>query len=197
MLAAIHRTGFLKKLAVLSGFLLAHALGLTVRAAEVPTTAGEESMKAALTSIILRTSWWPDDAFDTRTSDFRIGIIGKKPPIKEFKAAFDGLKISKRKVTVVVLDGPEDAADLHAIYFSDAGTKQMKATLAAIAGQPTISFAYHDDFISMGGTFNYWKVNNDHTIHFEFNRTSMEHSDVRVSAQVIRVALSPPPEEEK
>ncbi len=155
--------------------------------ADSPARAGAESVKAVMTSIILRSAQWPDNAFKDGSSAFHLGIIGRNPPVKEFNAAFKGITISGRTVTVVSLKNPADIVGFQAVYFSETSEDVIVQTLALLAGRPVLSFGEHDALYRLGGVVNYRKV--EGKLRFEFNRKSMEQSGVKVSAQVIRLAL--------
>jgi hypothetical protein len=176
-----------RRVAVIGCLLLALFFRPNATGADAPTRAEVASVKAVMTSIILRSAQWPDSAFADELSVFQIGIIGRNPPVKEFNAAFEGVTISGRTVTVVSLKSPEDAVGLQAVYFSEMSEDLIIQTLALLNGRPTLSFGEHDEFSRLGGVVNYRKV--DGKLRFEFNRRSMERSGVKVSAQVIRLAL--------
>jgi len=170
-----------------------HSVPLT--ASDAPPRAEAESVKAVMTSIILRGAQWPDSAFKDATSNFQIGIIGKNPPFDEFVTAFEGVTISGRAVSVVSLNNPIDAQGFQAVYFSEMSESTLEQTLTLLEGKPTISIGDHDDFFKLGGIVNYRNVSGK--LRFEFNRKSMETSGVKVSAQVIRLALPTKEEEGK
>ncbi len=184
---ALPKPGSLLRAAAIACLLLGPGRVDPVTAADAPTRAEAESVKAAMTSIILRNTQWPESAFTNASASFGLGIIGRNPPTEEFNAAFEGVTISGHPVTIVSLKHPADAEGLQAVYFSEASTDVITQTLALLSGKPAITFGDHDAFLKLGGIVNFRTVSGK--LRFEFNRKSMDRSGVKVSAQVIRLAL--------
>lgn len=147
--------------------------------------------KAAITTIILRSTEWPAEAFDDPEAPLILALVDAPPNVVGiFEQAFADLPVDGRTVIVRSIDKPGDAAGLHAVYFHSVNEIAAKDLLRHLQNRPVLTLGDADEFCDLGGIVNYRLVGAK--MRYQFNRAAMEQAGIRVSAQVIRLAVEPP-----
>lgn len=102
---------------------------------------------------------WPDAAFETPASPFRLCIGGQDPFGTVIERAMTDVRVGDHPMTVIRLPLVSKAADCHVLFVSASRAQTPRDMLAAVAGHPVLTVADEGldapgamiQFVSAGG----------------------------------------------
>ncbi len=161
-----------------------------VRAQEIDE-AKALKVKAAYLYNFAKFIQWPDNAFEDETTPFVIGVLGDDPFGQILDATVKAKKIAQRAVKIRRLrwSMQVDRAklkDCHVLYISNSEQRRLKDILATLEDQPVLLVADIGGFASDGGMIGF--VLENQRLIFEINREALEHTKLKASAKLLKLA---------
>jgi hypothetical protein len=144
----------------------------------------EYKIKAVLTLKIMSYIQWPDSAFDSSDSIFRVGVSGSEEVLAVFKS-LEGKEINNRRIKVEQIKNLNELKSFNSIFISKHSYPEWKEILVHLNGSNTLTFGEMDSFTDSGGIINFYSLQGK--IRFLINRKSAENADLKINAQLFRV----------
>jgi len=130
---------------------------------------------------------WPSD--QRWTSDtFFICVLGTDPFGAVLDAAVRGKAIGGQQVAAKRIAGPSESQDCRILFVSPSEDTRVPAILRALEGTGTVTVSRGTQFTQRGGMISF--VADDKRVRFVVNLAAAEKSRLRLSSQLLRVAVS-------
>ncbi len=163
----------------------------------------EHQVKAAFLYNFIKFTDWPADKF-AEPNTLAIGILGEDP----FGNAFETIKgktIQNRKLVIkqfgkfsdlckdtigdanVPCFKAEDLRKCHLLFVSKSEKQHFEKIIKAVSGASVLTIGENDGFLEAGGIINF--IPKVETLAFEINMTASKQEGLRISSQVLRLAL--------
>jgi hypothetical protein len=171
--------------------LLAAALGL---AAETRlSAAGEPSfseykVKAAFIFNFAKYVEWPPAAFSATTSPIVIGADSESPIFSELEALVRERRIGGRSLIVRACETPEEARSVHILFLNTAGEERFGTALREICNEGVLTVGDSEHFTEHGGVIGF--IEEDAKLRFKINLKEAERGHLKVSSQLLKLAVS-------
>lgn len=146
-------------------------------------SAGEYEIKAAFIYNFTKFVRWPepDDA-----RPVILGIIGEDPFGGAIDRAVTGKHVGARRIHVVRVAKPGEAARCDILFVSASEERNLKAILQGLGTAPVLTIGDTDGFAERGGMINL--VTEGNRVRFEINLEAMERAGLKASSQLLRLA---------
>ena len=165
---------------------------LIVLAAHLPAACSQQPavteyhVKAAFLYNFGKFVEWPREAFTSNDAPFRLCVVGGEA-FARARESLAGKSIRGRKLDVLPVETPADAAQCHMLFVSSAGQHiGIDRTLGELSRSRTLTVGESSDFIVSGGIINLIRV--DDRVRFEIDRLAGERAGFRFSAQLLKLA---------
>ena len=174
--------------ATVAGLLLAAAVcgGGSARIAAQSRPAAAHEVEAAYLYQFGRYVEWPDDRVQEADA-FVICVLGEDP----FGAALDdlvrGKVIAGKPVVPRRVLGPTESQGCRILFVSPSEDARVPAILQALDGTGTVTVSRGPSFTSRGGMIAF--VTEGRSVRFVVNLASAERAGIRLSSQLLRVAV--------
>ena len=150
----------------------------------IPAARAEDAyqIKAAFIFNFTKFITWPE-AMEQQGGDLRLCLF-QGNPFGDYVFQLEGRKVRNFYLRVVQ---PKTAAELgqcHIVYLMP--DKDIEQVLAAIASQPVLTIADHDDFTRQGGGIQLMSENN--RIRFDVNLQRIKGSGLDISSKLLHLA---------
>jgi hypothetical protein len=160
--------------------LLVLFVGSPLRAA--PPT--EYQLKAVFLLNFARYATWPDKALaDSAAID--ICVLGRDP-FGEHLSGLEARQAQGRAVKVHYPATPLDAKGCEVVFVAGSEQRRLNAVLRELEAWPVLTVSDIDGFVEAGG--NIGLVTVDDRIRFDINRTTVASQQLRLSAQLLKLA---------
>lgn len=146
---------------------------------------GEEAVKTAFLYNFAKFVDWPPESFKNESSPFVLGIVGVDP----FGASLDTLKdktVKGRKLIIRKLPRLENFEDCHILYISGSEKGSLKNLLTVLKNYNILTVSDLDRFAQQGGMIGL--VKSEGKISFEVNIETVQHSRLKFSSQLLKLA---------
>jgi len=160
-------------------------VGLTQLSARGETSATPEAVKASYLMLFAGYTTWPTNTFASSNSPVVIGILGADPfgeVLDKTARAHKG----KRPMEVRRVRTPEEAAQCHLVFISQAESRNETQWLAALSGKPLLTVGESDRAIDHGSVVGFVSVGN--RLKFDVNWSAMTKSGLRIGAEMLESA---------
>ena len=165
----------------LTGFVLRSAG--TARAAEI--AAEEHQVKAAYVFRLGFFTEWPTNRFSTAESPLVIGVIGNEPVARALeKIAVTG-KINEHKLVIKRMKPEENLSVCHILFIGEG--QNYEPILGKVEQASVLTIGDQENFAKNGGGFNLVQIGE--RIKFRANRAAIITANLKVKAQVLRIAI--------
>jgi hypothetical protein len=149
--------------------------------------AGEYELKATFIYNLIRFVDWPEDVFRSASDSLRLVIIGHD----RFNGALDRLLVDKtvdhRSILVVHSASGVTAPTGNIVFLAASEETRLAQVLAPYCHTPVLTVSDIDNFAGRGGVIGL--VMEDQVVRFAVNRTAAEEARLRISAQVLHLAV--------
>jgi hypothetical protein len=184
------RTGFMEQNSrrraawlLVSGML--YVLGATPASAQV-AKAPEYSLKAAYLFNFAQFVEWPSNSFTSEDAPIVIGVLGEDPFAGALDQAVKEKKVHGRPFEIRRSKQIGDLSACHVLFVCASEAKRLSDILPAIKRAGLLTVSDIDRFAEQGGVINFTIENN--RIRFEVNMNSAATADLKISAQLLRLA---------
>jgi hypothetical protein len=145
----------------------------------------EQRLKAAFVSKFPDFVEWPDEAWDGEDA-VGLCVVRASAVVGPLRTLVDGRSLGGRPYAVREI-GPDDDPDHCHVLFVPAGTSYATDLLDRIGTRPVLTVGEGPDFARAGGIITLQKI--DRRIRFEVNATAATQARLRLSSQLLRMAL--------
>lgn len=128
---------------------------------------------------------WPPESFRNEASPFVLGILGSDP----FGVALEKLQektVKGRRLVVRKLSNLENIEECHMLFISGSEKSNFKNLLAILKNHNILTTSDVDRFAQQGGMIGLIKI--DGKIGFEVNIDTVQHSRLKFSSQLLKLA---------
>jgi hypothetical protein len=147
----------------------------------------ENQVKAAYLFNFAKFVEWPASAFPSAAAPLVIGVIGKGPA-SEAHDALTGRSAKGRKVQVRQITRYDELAGCQVLFIAASEKPRMKEILRALPGGGVLTVSDIKHFSSSGGMIGL--VSRGEKIQFEINLGNAERAGLKLSSQMLKLALS-------
>ena len=145
----------------------------------------EAQAKAAFVLNFARYVEWPESRFDARDAPLLICLLGRDT-VDRALAALENRQVQGRAVSARTVVSVEEARACHVVFIGASENRRLTVVLRGLAGQPVLTVGDTDGFIDAGGAIGL--VYGDNRLQFEVNRQVLEQSQLKASANLLRLA---------
>lgn len=160
--------------------------GARTPAAEAPSK--EHQLKAAFLYNFLRYTEWPAARLPQPASPIVVGVVGADALASELETAVRGRKIEGRSVVVRVLSSLEQACDVHLLFVPAAQTERTLPRLEQLHAAHVLTVGETPAFGAAAGIIVF--TAEDDKVRFAVNLRSAQEARVRLSSQLIKLAIA-------
>jgi len=147
----------------------------------------EYEVKAAFLINFAKYVEWPDKAFPEPDSPFKIGVMGPDPFGDTLERLTDNQELNGRKITVERSDDVKKLTGCQIVFLSGPDRKTTSAELEALKELPVLTVGEQAGFAERGGTVNFVLV--ETKVKFEINVASANHTELKVSPRLLKLAI--------
>jgi hypothetical protein len=155
----------------------------SVESVEAPRP-GEYEVKAAFLYNFAKFVKWPDEAATGAT--FVIGVLGDDPFGPALEKTLHGKTVLDKTVEVRRFASPEAARDARIVFVAASEKNRLKEILKTLAGSAVLTVGDMDGFADRGGMIAFQL--RDEAVRFDINLEVVEHANLKMSSQLIRLA---------
>jgi hypothetical protein len=129
---------------------------------------------------------WPQQAFNSDSAPFVIGVLGTDPFGKMLEDVTRNEKINGHPFEIRRFQRADEAVSCHILYISESEEKRMREILAAVRGRPVLTVGETEGFVAQGGMIRF--VLGGSRLRFRINVDSAKESQLTISAKLLRLA---------
>lgn len=164
-------------------FLILILLGVRAQAQQYT----EYDLKAAYLYNFSKFVSWPENAFESETSNFEITVIGDSPITDVLFKAFGGRKIEGRRITISVVYDIEDLEESHMLFVSRDMQSELSQITTKLGNSPTLLIGdVIEGFCRSGGIINFTRKSSKYR--FEINNQSALKANIKISSKLLSLA---------
>ena len=126
---------------------------------------------------------WPESK-----KDFVIVIIGDSPIQAELKVLAATKKVNGRKIVIRQYSGIDEIQDCDILYISSSKSSLLKSAIEKTKNMATLLIAEREGLAKRGAGINFVTLE-DYTLKFELNRKVIEGHNLKISNQLVSLAL--------
>jgi uncharacterized protein DUF4154 len=145
----------------------------------------EYEVKAAFIHNFTKFIDWPSEAFETKDSPFRIGILGKGF-IDKSLIDLTGKKTQKRLLEVSRVKNPNEFSQFHVIFVNSSENGRLKSILQTLKGAGILTIGDMPGFAERCGVINFYLKSGK--VRFEINVEASHQEKLKISSKLLRLA---------
>lgn len=146
---------------------------------------GEEEVEAAFLYRFAGYVEWPAEAVPSQ--EFTIAVLGDDNVVQELQRILPQHQLKNRPAQVRRLRRIEDLGDSQILFVGPQFNDELKSVIAHIANRPVLVVTSSDHGLEEGSCVNFLFI--DRRVRFEVSTTAAEHVGLRVSAELLSVAV--------
>jgi hypothetical protein len=152
-----------------------------------PAGPTEYEIKAVWLLNFARFVEWPADAFSSPQAPLVVCVVGRDPFGSALEKTLAGKTIGGRPLAIRRLPADRDLAACHVIFFSNSEKKKHRELIAKLRAIPVLTVGESDGFLNDEGIIQF--VRREDTIRFAVNLESARFTRLKVSANLVKVAV--------
>jgi hypothetical protein len=155
----------------------------------IPVTghADEAAIRAAFVLNFARFTSWPTGAFVDAQSKLSLCVPEQYPGAGRL-LELEGKKAAERILTVRTFSQSDALEGCHIVYLVGLERRPIQRALVAVGARPVLTIGEMNGFGDMGGVINLVVI--DGKLRFKINRQLAERVGLRLSSQLLKLALS-------
>ena len=150
-----------------------------------PGPSREYQLKAAFLYNFAQFTEWPDDAFKGPKGPIVIAVAGDNPFGGALEQAVRGKQLNGHDITVRYFPSASAVEPCHVLFVS-ASERNNVAQALQRAGNNCLTVGDVDGFTARGGIFRF--LVEDNKVRFEVNIDAAQHSRVKISSRLLKLA---------
>jgi hypothetical protein len=148
--------------------------------------APEYSLKAAYLLNFTQFVEWPSNVFASVDAPIVIGVLGEDPFGSALDQAVREKKVHGRSLEIRRSKQISDLRGCHVLFVCASEVKRLSEILAAARRSGILTVSDIDRFVEQGGVISFVTENNK--VRFEINMNAAAAAELRISAQLLRLA---------
>jgi hypothetical protein len=148
----------------------------------------ESQIKAAFLYNFPKFVEWPNGSLADKSEPITIGVVGDAELAVDLEAIVAGRKVNGRAIVVRDVEPADEVAALQMLFVSAAEEESLGALAESAAQVAILTVGESPAFASAGGIITFVQQNGK--LRFEINMTSAERAQLRVSAELQKLAVS-------
>jgi hypothetical protein len=169
---------------VMAGFLL--SAQMTIADTETETDL-EYRVKAAFLLNFCQFVFWPDRLPGEKTDEpLFLCVIGENP-FKSNLETIAGKRVRGRPLVVKFASSVDTIGLCHLLFVGKSNPKELAAILEKVKTKPILTVGEMEDFARQGGMISFVEI--DNKIRFEVNPKSAESAGLKISSQLLKLAI--------
>ena len=149
------------------------------------TSADEYRLKAAFLYRFAEFVEWPPEAWTDR-DHVEICALAPAPFAHALREMIGSERLRGRAVAIREIDAGDPIETCH-LLFASGGPNLWRPALRRVANLPVLTVGDGDTFLDDGGVIQLRTL--DHRVRFEISMSAAQHSRLRLSSQLLRLAL--------
>lgn len=118
---------------------------------------------------------------------FSVCVLGRDPFGRALDDTLSGSKMNGLPMVARRIDSVADASDCQILFFSSSRRSQLDSSMSALHDAPILTVSDIPNFASRGGMIQFVLVSG--RVRFEINLTSAQKAKLRLSSQLLKVAV--------
>lgn len=171
-------------------WLLVLFCGIQVTLAAAAPVSKEYQVKAAFLYNFTKFVTWAPDRFSNDESPIVIGVLGKNPFGEDLNSLVQHRKVNGRGFAVRTVNSEAECASVHLLFIPHG--EELRLTprnVNSIEMPGVLTIGESKQFAERGGIINF--VTEADKVRFEINREAAAQASVRLSAQLLKLAMPP------
>ena len=165
------------------GALFASVLACGLASAADPH--GEEEVEAAFLYRFAGYVEWPQEALSS--PEFTIAVLGDDDVVQELQRILPQRQLKNRPARVRRIKRIEELGDSQILFVGPQFNDELKSVIARVATRPVLVVTSSDHGLEEGSCVNF--LFSDRHVRFEVSTTAAEHVGLKVSAELLSVAV--------
>jgi YfiR/HmsC-like len=164
-------------------------IGLPMRicvGAQLSPPPREYEIKAAFIYNFTKFIEWPARSFPDAATPIVIAVLGDSPCAEALEQLVKDRKVNGRAIVVRRVESARELETTHVLFVGSAQEGRFLPLMPAVAALPIVTVGESPAFADMGGAIIF--VRQDDKIRFEINIRSAARVDVKISAQLLKLA---------
>jgi len=146
----------------------------------------ERELRAAYLFNFARFAEWPSAALGGPSAPIQACVLGAADPFDGALAGYDGRMIGTRAFKVRQAPTPNATSECHLVYVSDGDASRLPALRQALGAFPALVVGESEALIDRGAMVAFRPA--DRRIGFVVNLAALRRADIRLPAQLLRLA---------
>lgn len=145
----------------------------------------EHLIKAAYLYNFAKFVQWPDIAFNSSQTPFKIAVVGDV----EFESALSEIEnktINSRKIVLDQLEATNGLDNYHLVFLSRSLDDKIDQIVSQLAGKAVLTISDVNNFSRMGGIIHLYEM--DHKIRFNVNMEAADRNQLKISSKLLKLA---------
>jgi len=148
--------------------------------------AGENELKAAFVAKFPLFVSWPEKSFESPTSPIVVGLLGSDTFGPHLEAALKDKVAGGHPVKVKICETLEEAASCQIVFIAESDKATVETILKELAKHTVLTVSDEPNFAERGGMLGL--AESDRKIRLEANVEAIQHSNLRVDPQLLRIS---------
>ncbi len=166
-------------------FLLTSSL-LHTNISAMPTSIGEDEVKAVFLFNFSLFTTWPTSAFSTNTSSFHLCVLGDEDFKEKLQTAVEGEHVGKRPVRISDLQDYKSTTSCHILFVSQSQEDQLDEILTYAKSYPILTVSDIKDFVRQGGMIEFYIFQS--RVRFMVDPETIKEVDLKISSRLLNIA---------
>jgi len=149
-------------------------------------TYNETHVKAAFLYHFTDYVQYPDSAFETASSPYVIGILGKTAITAALQEAIRGKNVRGRPIVVRQVNLEQEMRRCHMLFVPDPEARQLPEVLEVLGDAPVLTVGESTGFAVRGGMIGFFIEQN--RVRFEVNVDAARRANLNISAKLLSLA---------
>jgi hypothetical protein len=127
---------------------------------------------------------WPNE---TEGGEFVVGVMGDDEVLNTLKQWYDGKPKGSKKYVIKKITSPGEAATCSVVYLGRSKSNQFEEIKNTISGKPVLTITNGNGLAQKGSCINFKVI--DGKLKFEMNQGTLTNSNLKVSGQLVSMAI--------
>lgn len=129
---------------------------------------------------------WPASAFESNSSPFVIGVLGKSEVHSSLQSVVRGKNWHGRAFVVKRVDTAKEMRECHVLFVAGAEAKRLPQILEILDDAPVLTVGESEGFAQKGGMINLFIEQN--RVRFEINPDAARRARLTISSKLLNLA---------
>lgn len=156
----------------------------------------EYEVKAAYLYNFIKFIQWPATAFETKDSEFVIGIYGFDPFKNTLKEVLANNTVQNRKIVIKYFKNPDEIKKCNLLFISDINEEELALLIKKLNNAPILTVGDNvKNFCLLGGMINFAQQDSKHR--FVINNNQAVNANLKISSKLLFLAKTISDDEDK